>query len=111
MGPRRIGKRVILYLAIQDLINSGVNPKQIFYFSIDTSIYTNISLEELISDGLAVHNVSIENCYCFFDEIQYLKNWEVHLKSLVDKNRKSNFIGFILSTINHLKDTTLLTLN
>lgn len=93
MGPRRIGKTVIMYQAIQDLINSGVDPKSIFYFSLDTPIYTNMPLEELISDGLTVNNLKIENCFFFFDEIQYLKDWEIHLKSLVDKNRKTKFIA------------------
>lgn len=93
MGPRRIGKTVIMYQAIQDLIYSGVDPKRIFYFSLDTPIYTNMPLEELIADGLGVNNLAIENCFFFFDEIQYLKDWEIHLKSLVDKNRKSKFIA------------------
>ena len=93
MGPRRIGKTVIMYQAIQDLIDSGVSAKNIFYFSLDTPIYTNVPLEELISDGLLINGVSIEESYFFFDEIQYLKSWEIHLKSLVDKNRKSKFIA------------------
>ncbi len=93
MGPRRIGKTVIMYQTIQDLIDSGVSAKNIFYFSLDTPIYTNVPLEELISDGLLINGVSIEESYFFFDEIQYLKSWEIHLKSLVDKNRKSKFIA------------------
>lgn len=28
----------------------------------------------------------------FFDEIQYLKNWELHLKTMVDTYRDSKFI-------------------
>lgn len=93
MGPRRVGKTVIMYQAIQDLIDQGVEPKRIFYFSLDTPIYTNLSLEELIRDGLAIEDLSMEGCYFFFDEIQYLKDWEIHLKSLVDRNRKSKFIA------------------
>lgn len=93
MGPRRIGKTVIMYQAIQDLIDSGMEAKRIFYFSLDTPIYTNIPLEELINDAIAINEVSIEDSYFFFDEIQYLKNWEIHLKSLVDKNRKTKFIA------------------
>lgn len=93
MGPRRIGKTVIMYQTIQDLIDSGVSAKNIFYFSLDTPIYTNVPLDELISDGLLINGVSIEESYFFFDEIQYLKSWEIHLKSLVDKNRKSKFIA------------------
>lgn len=93
MGPRRIGKTVIMYQAIQDLIDEGVNPKKIFYFSMDTPIYTNMALEELILDGLLVNGETWDDCFIFFDEIQYLKDWEVHLKSLVDKNRKTKFIA------------------
>lgn len=93
MGPRRVGKTVIMYQAIQDLIDSGVKAKNIFYFSLDTPIYTNKPLEELINDGLLINGVALDNCYFFFDEIQYLKDWEIHLKSLVDKNRKTKFIA------------------
>ena len=92
MGPRRIGKTVMMYQAIQNLIDTGIDPKKIFYFSLDTPIYTNISLEELIENGLSVYQESKEDAYFFFDEVQYLKDWEVHLKSLVDKNRKTKFI-------------------
>ena len=31
--------------------------------------------------------------YVFFDEIQYLKDWEVHLKSLVDTYKQDKFVG------------------
>lgn len=93
MGPRRIGKTVLMYQTIQDLIDSGVDPKRIFYFSLDTPIFTNISLEDLVTEGLSINKLSIENCYLFFDEIQYLKDWEIHLKSLVDSKRKTKFIA------------------
>lgn len=93
MGPRRIGKTVMMYQAIQDLLDSGINPNSIFYFSMDTPIYTNMPLEELIYDAISVSDTKIEGSYFFFDEIQYLKDWEIHLKSLVDKNRKSKFIA------------------
>ena len=31
--------------------------------------------------------------FIFYDEIQYLKNWEVHLKSLVDSFRSVKFVA------------------
>ncbi|MEL7221305.1 MAG: ATP-binding protein [Bacteroidota bacterium] len=92
MGPRRVGKTVMMYQAIQDLIKSGVEAKKIFYFSLDTPIYTKMALEELIRDGLFINDVSINDAYFFFDEIQYLKDWEIHLKALVDRNRQTKFI-------------------
>ncbi len=35
MEPRQVGKTVMIYHAIKDLINSKVNPKKILYFSLD----------------------------------------------------------------------------
>ena len=93
MGPRRIGKTVMMYQAIQDLLDSGIEPKKILYFSLDTPIFTNVSLDELIFRALTPNDESIEDCFIFFDEIQYLKNWEIHLKSLVDRNRRTKFIA------------------
>ncbi|MEE9373918.1 MAG: ATP-binding protein [Saprospiraceae bacterium] len=92
MGPRRVGKTVMMYQVIQDLMDSGIDPQKIFYFSLDTPIYTNISLEGLIELGRSANGIDIEGCYFFFDEIQYLKNWEVHLKSIVDIYRSTKFI-------------------
>ncbi|MBS0351440.1 MAG: AAA family ATPase [Proteobacteria bacterium] len=34
-----------------------------------------------------------DEVYVFFDEIQYLKNWEVHLKNLVDVHRQVKFVA------------------
>jgi len=93
MGPRRVGKTVMMYQAIQELIDSGVNPKKILYFSLDTPIYTNVSLEKLIQKSFESSNLNMDGAYIFFDEIQYFKDWEIHLKSLVDTNRKTKFIA------------------
>ena len=95
MGPRRVGKTVMIYHSIDRLISSGVDPKKIIYVSVDTPIYNNISLENLFS--LARKALKNEEnhagYYVFFDEIQYLKNWEVHLKSMVDTFRSSRFVA------------------
>jgi len=93
MGPRRVGKTVLMHQAIKDLINAGINPEKILYFSLDTPIFSNISLKALIELALSVTGKSIDKCYIFFDEIQYFKDWEIHLKSLVDKNRNTKFIA------------------
>lgn len=93
MGPRRIGKTVMMYQAIQDLLNEGIPANKILYFSLDTPIFTNVSLEELIENALEPSKTDIEGCYIFFDEIQYLKDWEIHLKSLVDRKRSTKFIA------------------
>ena len=95
MGPRRVGKTVMIFHAIDRLIAEGVDPHKIIYVSIDTPIYNNTSLEDLFS--YARFALKQDDCvggfYVFFDEIQYLKNWEVHLKSLIDTYRNVKFIA------------------
>ncbi|MEM8501647.1 MAG: ATP-binding protein [Cyanobacteria bacterium P01_D01_bin.1] len=85
MGPRRVGKTVMVYHGIRMLLDSGVSSKSILYLSLETPIYTGLSLERLLSyfQELFEHKRS-SNLFVFFDEIQYLRDWEVHLKSLVD---------------------------
>ena len=94
MGPRRVGKTVMIFHTIQHLLASGLDPKNICYLSVETPIYTNIGLEQVFQYcRTAVQSDSMEGFYLFFDEIQYLKGWEVHLKSLVDSYRASKFIA------------------
>lgn len=95
MGPRRVGKTVMIFHSIEQLLKSGVDSKKIIYISIDTPIYNNVSLENLfLYARTALKNPDDKDgFYVFFDEIQYLKNWEVHLKSLVDSFRGNKFVG------------------
>lgn len=95
MGPRRVGKTVMIFHTISRLIEDGVNPHRIIYISIDTPIYNNYSLEALFDYAKEAlkQGESNEGYYVFFDEIQYLKDWEVHLKSLVDTYRNVKFVA------------------
>ncbi len=97
MGPRRVGKTVMMYHAIQALIDEGVPAQNIIYISVETPIYNNIYLETLFR--LACKALGREDfpqreqMYVFFDEIQYLKEWEVNLKSLVDTYKTVKFVA------------------
>ncbi|MFI3244774.1 MAG: ATP-binding protein, partial [Akkermansia sp.] len=95
MGPRRVGKTVMIFHCIQQLLQEGIAARKIIYISIDTPIYSNYELEELFH--LATQALSDKGepagYYVFFDEIQYLKDWEVHLKSLVDTYRQCKFVA------------------
>jgi len=96
MGPRRVGKTVMLFQFIQQLINTGIHPRKICFLSIDAPIYNNIPLDELF--GLcqkALNDETNKDFFVIFDEIQYLKNWKIHLKSMVDFYPSSN--RFIVS--------------
>jgi predicted AAA+ superfamily ATPase len=93
MGPRRVGKTVLLYHSIQGLISKGINPLKIAFVSIETPIYNSLGLEQLFTlCRKATGHDDLRGWYIFFDEIQYLKDWEVHLKSLVDSYPYAKFI-------------------
>jgi len=95
MGPRRVGKTVMIFHTIQELIDHGTDPKKICYFSIETPLFNGISLEELLNMYINLNftkNESKDGLFVFFDEIQYLKDWEIHLKSLVDSYHNIKFI-------------------
>jgi len=95
MGPRRVGKTVIIYHTIQALIESGTPPRAICYFSVDHPIYNGLGIERLLEYyGQATGvNTKAENIFLFFDEVQYLRDWEVHLKSAVDGYSNIKFIA------------------
>jgi uncharacterized protein len=93
MGPRRVGKTVMLFHSIHQLMERGVNPKQIFFIGIDNPIYVHLSLEDILLLCKKSLNINdLKDCYVFFDEIQYLKDWERHLKVLVDSYPDTKFI-------------------
>lgn len=96
MGPRRVGKTVMLYHTIQRLIENGVSPKNIIYISVETPIYNGVLLERLMHLSMEATNrpfMTNEQYFVFFDEVQYLKDWEINLKSLTDTYPNVKFIA------------------
>jgi hypothetical protein len=78
---------------VQDMIESGVDTMKIIFITIENPIYNNMSLEQLFSYAKEATGLEDKNgWFVFFDEIQYCRDWEVHLKSLVDSYRKDKFI-------------------
>ena len=93
MGPRRVGKTVMINHTIQHLLDKKVNPKKICFINIENPIYNKIHLEQLFTfSRKATSEMDPEGWFVFFDEIQYLKDWEVHLKVLVDSYPKTKFV-------------------
>lgn len=93
MGPRRVGKTVMVFHAIQALLDAGVAGTSIFYISLETPLYSGIALEQLV--GMfqkRFEHKKDEHLYIFFDEVQYLRDWEIHLKSLVDSYPSYSFV-------------------
>lgn len=90
MGPRRVGKTYLIHHTVHELLGSDVDPLSIAYFAVDQPLFNGLGMEELLEHYFDIvgqdHRERLS--YVFFDEIQYLKNWEVHLKTLVDRYPK-----------------------
>jgi predicted AAA+ superfamily ATPase len=93
LGPRRVGKTVILHQTMHALLESGVPGNQILFVSLETPVYTDIPLSRFVEvfSRRFGHDKNAP-LYLIFDEVQYLKQWEVHLKSLVDSWPNFRFI-------------------
>ena len=95
MGPRRVGKTVLIHHVIQRLLDEGTEPRRLCYLSVDHPIYNGCGLQDLLEyyTEAAGADLSTEGIFVFFDEVQYLKDWEVHLKSLVDSYPNVKFVA------------------
>lgn len=94
MGPRRVGKTVMVHQVIAELIRKRVKPKRILYVPLDNPLYSGLPLEKILLMFTSLNSIAQdEPSYLFFDEIQYLSNWERHLKSLVDSYPQHRFIA------------------
>lgn len=95
MGPRRVGKTVLLHHVIQQLIADGISPNQLCYLSVDHPLYNDCGLNDLLEMSIeaAGRSKDASPVYMFFDEIQYLREWEIHLKTLVDSHPDVRFVA------------------
>ena len=87
MGPRRVGKTVMLHHVIDRLLASGNHaPREIGYASLDQPLYARLSIEEIAEEVRQASESPDGPRALFLDEIQYLADWERHLKAFVDAN-------------------------
>jgi len=95
MGPRRVGKTVMIHHLVERLIaKDGVQPRNILYVSLDTPLYSSLAPEKILRlfFELKGHDEKSE-LFVIYDEIQYQRDWERHLKSMVDAYRNIRFVA------------------
>lgn len=84
LGPRRVGKTILIRHLIAKLLADGVPAQRIAYVEMDHPLLHGQSLEALIRHIEVANSGDEGTRYLFFDEIQSHKDWEKHLKPLVD---------------------------
>jgi len=84
LGPRRVGKTILIRHLVADLLQQSVAPQRIAYVEMDHPLLHGQSLESVIRQIELSTPEGEGTRYLFFDEIQSHKDWEKHLKPLVD---------------------------
>lgn len=85
MGPRRVGKTVLLHHVVERLLQGGgCPPREIGYVSLDQPLYARLSMEDLAEELRQASGGPRGPRVLFVDEVQYLADWERHLKAFVD---------------------------
>lgn len=84
LGPRRVGKTVLIRHLVAALLNRGVAGQRLAYIEMDHPLLHGQSLSALIEHVEAIAPGGDGTRYLFFDEVQSHKDWEKHLKPLVD---------------------------
>lgn len=85
-GIRRVGKTTILYQMIEKLLGEGVNPRNILYATFDNPILKLVNVENLLAIYESLYPLESTR-YVFFDEIQYIDNWELWMKVICDSRK------------------------
>jgi len=95
LGPRRTGKTTLLKRAIRHLLEKGVPPRQVFYFSFDEIMSMDHRLFEQVIDHY-FDNISEDpegKAYVLLDEIHNIDFWQAILKRHYDQlHPKAKFI-------------------
>ena len=91
-GVRRVGKTTILYQIMDNLIEEGINPKNILYVTFDNPILKFVNMESVLSIYESLYPVRGTR-YIFFDEIQYTDNWELWMKVIYDSRKDIRLIA------------------
>ena len=85
-GLRRVGKTSILKNLISKMINEQeINPKHIFYISLDLLALNDLSIGEIVQEYRTLQKLSVSvKVYLFFDEVTSKENYNQELKNFYD---------------------------
>lgn len=93
VGPRRVGKTVMMRQMVAQLIEGGRDPKSILYAALTTPSYTAATLADLF--GLFMrHNAHDRKVglTVFLDEAEYSKGWRDDLRDLCQRFPETRFV-------------------
>ncbi|MGE5343869.1 MAG: ATP-binding protein [Candidatus Omnitrophota bacterium] len=102
-GIRRIGKTTLMKLFIHHLIAKGIDPKYIFYVSLDDYVLDDKSIIDIIDDYRKIHKIPVEEkIFLFLDEVTHKEKFHQQLKNLYDRQNVKIYASSSSSSL--LKD-------
>lgn len=97
LGPRRSGKTYYLYSLIKKLLEKGVKKERILYINFEDSKLVGLKLPDLNTLLEVFYEICPENkkrkTWFFLDEIQNVKDWEIFIRNILDKENISVFLS------------------
>lgn len=94
IGPRRVGKTVAMYQAVQSLIKENVDPKRLWWLHLAHPLLMEFSLDRLVQLVLQLsQGTTDESIFLFLDELTYADKWDLWLKSFYDQQLPVRIIG------------------
>ncbi|MEM5771668.1 MAG: AAA family ATPase, partial [Candidatus Aenigmatarchaeota archaeon] len=91
-GLRRVGKTKLLYQIIHNLLENGVDPRKILYFSFDEEAFDIKDVLETYKKSILRKDFKdVDRIYVFFDEVHKCKDWENKIKVYYDLNPNIKF--------------------
>jgi len=84
VGLRRVGKTVLMHQLIGYLLENGVEPRRILYFSFDLERKDLKGIISEYEEKVLKGRLRDERAYLFLDEVHKLEDWENKVKTLYD---------------------------
>ena len=83
----------MLHQFVAQALRNGIPGSSIMFASVDMPLYSGMPLDRLLSlFEEQTQNDPAGRRIVIFDEIQHLKDWEIHLKVLTDRHPNTRFI-------------------
>lgn len=95
-GPLRAGKTVMMRQMVANLIERGIKPTAVLFASMTTPSYTAADLSTLFEMFCRRYRHGPDaELYIFFDEIQYVKDWEKAMLKLAKMRPNARIVGSV----------------
>lgn len=93
-GPRQVGKTVMIRQVISQLLQTeDIDPNQILHLQLAAPIYYGRSLQNLVQQFHDLHRPGDKMQWVFIDDLQYKRDWQTQLSSLVQNYPNMRFVA------------------